>query len=594
MQTGDSLNRILYSFLATAVMVYLILRAIYVPLAHDEAETFFIYFVNGHFLPYQGWVSANNHFLNSFLGHLTYLTFGPSAWSIRLPNLVFFPLYAWSLYLLARNIQHTIIRWCLMLALLCIPLLTEFFALARGYGMGMAFLLAYIASYLKYLKDKTIRTYLSSAVLGLFMLLASLTCFYVFIITSAILLVDLIQNQQGRLQKLLIYGLFNVIPMVFFIVYTLHLGSINELVVGTLSGMYTETVAPMAFWLFGSDSIWLTSLFFIATAYILTSLLLRIRRGGFLQSINLTGDYFPLLLLGSLAIIAVNGYLLDIPFPRDRAALFLIPLLLFSVCLELDRAKWSLAPWLSILLLFFPLNFISTANLSHSHYWKTKRLNPAYYDYILEHSRNSDPTIGSMSLRETIWYHMIFSHEQKLNPVSIWHPETNSSSDFLIQTADVNPTIENEYDLVFEDAISGNNLYERREKLKRLPVADGSLDEYSGRDLYHDILDLTQSLEDPDSKVLLELNFQLTSSQIPMEFSLITEVKNSNAEVLSSQSIRLSRIKYHWDRAENTKLLIDLGTIHKPVFSLKSFILNNDEKALQLREGSYKIHILVH
>ncbi|MEQ8323458.1 MAG: hypothetical protein RIC15_10115 [Vicingaceae bacterium] len=579
-----------YAILVLLLFAYLILRAIYIPLAHDEAETFFIYFVNGHFLPYQGWVSANNHFLNSFLGHLCFLFFGSEEWSIRLPNLVFFPLYAIYLYRLAGSfIAHDMVRICTLLALISAPFFIEFFALARGYGMAMAFLLAYLFHLKAYLKNRSMGQFLLAQLLGFAMLLASLTCFYVFVLTSALLLLDLRLKANHRMKKGFLILLFNLLPGAFIIRYTIHLGQINELVVGTLSGMYAETIAPMTYWFLGSDQFMVVSVIILALAFPILDLAWRTFKHFQVEPI-LQGPYLMhFLLSGSLIIIAVNGYLLNIPFPRDRAALFLFPLLILAFAISLDRAGYRMVKYLSLLLLFFPANLLFTMNINHSHYWKTKRIDPAYYDYILAHSGSQIVTIGSASLRETIWYHSIFKSDQKLNPLYIENPEMNNETDFIISPDSINRNLGKYYNLIFEDEVSQNNLYQRRISMIRSELISDNILSYLGSDLYHDVALIVVDSSLTKKKLLLDLEVKLKANDIPHEFSLIVNGMDVETNILTSQTVRLSRLKYQWNKEEPTRLLINLGEPVSGTDAIKVFVLNNDERPYAIISGHYHL-----
>jgi hypothetical protein len=117
------------------------LRAVLVPLTHDEARTFFVYTRTGEFLPWLGHWDAGNHVLCTALGWLSYEAFGMAAWSLRLANVLAFGLYAAYAYRWGLLLSDRAVRWCLWPALLFTPVLIEFFALYRGYGMAMAFLL---------------------------------------------------------------------------------------------------------------------------------------------------------------------------------------------------------------------------------------------------------------------------------------------------------------------------------------------------------------------------------------------------------------------------------------------------------------------
>src|ERR1035438_6617895 len=91
------------------LMAYLVLRARLVPFVHDECS-FFPYIQSGKFLPGENGWDANNHFLNSAISYFFYRIFGSSELSLRLANLIFFPLFALYWYKLASLLDSAFIR----------------------------------------------------------------------------------------------------------------------------------------------------------------------------------------------------------------------------------------------------------------------------------------------------------------------------------------------------------------------------------------------------------------------------------------------------------------------------------------------------
>jgi hypothetical protein len=122
------------------VFIYLIFRALYVPLVHDEAATFFHYIVSENFIPPEAHWDANNHILNSALTYLSYSLFGSSELSLRIPNLLTFIIYVVYTFKISKIISNKLLRWVFLISLILAHNFIEFFALTRGYGMSMEFL----------------------------------------------------------------------------------------------------------------------------------------------------------------------------------------------------------------------------------------------------------------------------------------------------------------------------------------------------------------------------------------------------------------------------------------------------------------------
>ena len=135
-------EKIALSILGLALMSYLILRAIYTPILHDEIATFYYYIQTGIYFPPKAHWDANNHILNSMLSNWSFQVFGSEPWALRLPNVLTFPIYFLFSWKLVEKLQHVGVRWGAFLALVMSHYVFEYFGETRGYGLSMAFLVA--------------------------------------------------------------------------------------------------------------------------------------------------------------------------------------------------------------------------------------------------------------------------------------------------------------------------------------------------------------------------------------------------------------------------------------------------------------------
>jgi hypothetical protein len=118
------------------IFAYIFLRSISVGFTHDESLSYTILTGNESQL-----FTANNHWLNTILMKCCSLILGYSEWSLRLPNVLAFGLYAYSIIkILQLSKLHYLTIWLAILVFFLNPFLLDFFALARGYGLGMGFL----------------------------------------------------------------------------------------------------------------------------------------------------------------------------------------------------------------------------------------------------------------------------------------------------------------------------------------------------------------------------------------------------------------------------------------------------------------------
>ena len=81
----------------------------------------------------------NNHILNTLLVKYSIALFGAHSWSVRLPNLLSFLLFAWAVYRIACLLNPRSF-WLPVTAVLFFanPYLLDFFGLSRGYGLSVA------------------------------------------------------------------------------------------------------------------------------------------------------------------------------------------------------------------------------------------------------------------------------------------------------------------------------------------------------------------------------------------------------------------------------------------------------------------------
>jgi hypothetical protein len=133
--------------LSAAAFAYAAIRAVRVPIIHDEAITYFL-FVSGRWagaldprLPF----AENNHYLNSILSAASWKALGGGELALRLPNLLAYSLYLAATASLALRQRTAALSVAAFLLLNASAFSVEFFSLSRGYGLGLAFLASGVA-----------------------------------------------------------------------------------------------------------------------------------------------------------------------------------------------------------------------------------------------------------------------------------------------------------------------------------------------------------------------------------------------------------------------------------------------------------------
>lgn len=235
-----------------AAWVYIIARAKGVSFVCDEALSYGIIHGDQTFVD-----TANNQWLNTLLMRVGEHLFGESELALRLPNVVVFGLYgAASLALLAR-LRHIAARVAGFALLLLNPFLLEFFGLARGYGLSLAFSAAAIASLLVGRRATSVAQELGRlTVTGMFGALAFYANFGALNLALALLGVEMVDllfmdiwqgtARWSRAHRgAVAIVCTSAVSLVPGILYLRHLQKVGQLYYGGHTGLVTDTVGSL-------------------------------------------------------------------------------------------------------------------------------------------------------------------------------------------------------------------------------------------------------------------------------------------------------------------------------------------------------------
>lgn len=383
-KTFKSWQGIVLTTLFLIVLFYVGQRAYFVSFSHDEALSFRI--INGD-NDLRG--TANHHILNTWLMKLCNVIFGASELSLRLPSLLGLVLFFVGLMKVLFNVKQK--NFSLMLLAFSVALLNpyvlDFFALARGYGLGLGFAMLSFAYFLAPLNG-SIESLNSKSfkVLG-FMILAvyaNLTYINYFLLLLVLIGVDYYRllkktdNGFATLDKR--YYLYRVIgiavlvtPAFSFLFYLknngqLYFGGEQGIISNTLNSLILRShyFADQELPFFSAIQIVVIAIFFAGIGF------------QFLQRKYNRFSALVVLICMYFIILNIQFYGLEARFPQTRTALFLIPL--FSIFLYsflvnlLERfKKWLsyLVGVLSIFLVGFLIyHFMVFINFEASKEWQ--------------------------------------------------------------------------------------------------------------------------------------------------------------------------------------------------------------------------------
>ena len=244
---------------------YVFYRASALSITHDEALSYL------HFawLPKSYWEiitykipTTNNHLLNSILMRWFTSHFGNSEIIIRTPNLIGYAFYLSSTVLILRMLLR---RYQLLLGILFLalhPFLIGYFSCARGYGLGLGFMMAGIFFSLKSLQTLTqesrLRSYVTYAVLAYFSLFLATLSNLIFLhlqLSASVILIfgtlflgDFKKRRRQILSNfiaILITALFGAITFLIYSEPIKKLSAANEFYHGGKNGFWSDSVQSL-------------------------------------------------------------------------------------------------------------------------------------------------------------------------------------------------------------------------------------------------------------------------------------------------------------------------------------------------------------
>lgn len=349
-------------------------RAYLLSFTHDEALSFFIIKGDAYLAK-----TANHHFLNSLMMSICSYVFGDSEWSLRLPNIFALMIYMISCFLMLRRLGHPVLTVCGFLLLTLNPFMLDFFNLARGYGLSLAFMAANLYCLTEMSRGKCRESvrwvayfFGASAVLSNFTLLN----YYIAFILADILL-QYHYGKSGIVSNILIFGM-NTALFAYILPFAFMLKRDGELYYGG-TGFWEgafKTLIQDSFYFqnYGEMIIGCIAAILISTIYL--SAVLSARTWIKFRIINPLYILFLVVILTLLAPVAQN-ILFKTLYPKSRTALAYYPLLMLMLIFSCAELIFLLKPYgrrvvLSVMIFFsavMGLHFLQTANLRYTHTW---------------------------------------------------------------------------------------------------------------------------------------------------------------------------------------------------------------------------------
>ncbi|MEN8929502.1 MAG: hypothetical protein ABF242_00755 [Flavobacteriales bacterium] len=538
------MNKRIYFVLSALVFIFLVMRAIYVPLVHDELATFFYYIQPFEYNPLTGAnPDANNHILNSFLGAISHNLFGYSALSFRLPNVLSFVFYAFFVFKIGEKLRHEIPKWAFYIALLFGIYFIQFFALSRGYGMSMAFLIGSIYYTLCLYEKPKFKLVLFNSlflILGLFANMALLPLVLLLFLIQILLIWKKIKLDC----KIISLALISIGFIGLAIVISLKMKEEGSLYYGELDGYWEVTVKSQLLMLFeNSGKVLQVVLGVLLLGFItLYGFLFKKEKKEFIFKKE---NLFLILLVGVVIGTFLMAQILKVNYPEDRVGLYLYTLLVGVVCFGVDRikAKWS---YILLLPLFvMPLHFAAAFNFDKVSVWQGDNIPDRFYEEIVFHKTGTKypATVGGSIQRVFVYEEKVYKDTTNQNQLAPFTGELEDGKyyDYLITNSKHITSITHLYDSIDVAEISGHALFKRKERVKLSPFysAEKHADSEQNDEYFEFMRQDFDSIE--TDGLMIGLDIELQSMRHPLKSQLVVEVKDkATGEQLSRSWMHLN------------------------------------------------------
>lgn len=428
-------RNVVFGIFTSGLFAYILLRSVMLSFTVDEAITY--KYVSGF---WEERLHSNHHFLNTWLMKAFSLIFGSHEWSLRLPNVLSFLLYAESVRRLLKGIHSHVIFFAGVALFLFNPLILEYFSLARGYGLSLAFGLFSFAlltdAFGRSRSDaKRSELLVGSALSAGVSLMANLNAINPALVIFGLSFTDQwitavrLGNSKNRI-RLLIIGLLSLLFTLFgvLVLQGLREGADLNLGVGSYSIALIRTINKLIYFPGVTASsiellLGLAALIFVAVI------------GRWTIKSKIGYKHLPALVVLSGMTL---GWIVEHEFfgtqlPQGRQLLIYFPILVFVILKAADQQRNYIGPVLTgVFGLAAVINFVYATNITHTRQWTEDAGVRSAMMHLAEVVRLKEPvqTIETdVRFRHVVWYYI---HSRELPLELPDTPEVSGTGDYIL------------------------------------------------------------------------------------------------------------------------------------------------------------------
>lgn len=335
--------------------------------------------------PHHALMDANNHILNSVLGHVCYLIFGEGIWVIRIPSLLSFVIYAGYGFRFYKDLKNPFAKFILIVFLFCTQYIIEFFGLSRGYAMSFAFLLGVIYHIKSSLKNSSLNHFYAGVIMNTLMILSNLSLITWSPAFFIIHLIIILSNHKNKIAIIPVIAacIVYITTFIYLLVYVmalkktgaLYLSGGNSFYQVIFLGLSAELgLANLKYGLFFTVPllcIWII-LFFI-----------HLRKMGKFEYL-----LFALMICFNLGFIFANR-LMNINYPPNRTGIQIYFILILGIVFFVEKTSSRILNYMSLVpAIYLMVFFILNLQFTYVYHWKKESIPHGFVNVVKELNKN--------------------------------------------------------------------------------------------------------------------------------------------------------------------------------------------------------------
>ncbi|UKN03356.1 hypothetical protein K6119_07485 [Paracrocinitomix mangrovi] len=539
------------------VFIYIILRAIIVPLHYDELLNYFLYVETGDFQPFLSVPDANNHLISTGLNHLTFLIFGKSIHLMRASSVLAFVLYFIYLYKFSIHFKSKNVHRAFVITLGSGAFIISFFSIARGYALSLACIIPAIYYLFNHIKSPSWKTATGISLFSSLALWSNLSFFFfVFILLGCSLAISLLKIDKIRLKGFLTQALIILVlgatPLLIASLYLLHLEEAKALYLGSNANFWNTVINDLPGRIIQFEA-FSTILFFASCATLIIAIAFNLKNYKQIKLISnstLSIVMFSGVIVGSIALHLILG----INYPQERAALAYIitGLLVFFILTDQLNNKWQIISYFPVSI--FVIDLLLHINLSYIPCFKNHMWSDQHTEAILAIQKETDQPI---TISAPGYLGRIYDHYEYRTGIEIPAFQENNYPDYkvadiVVGDSSIHPPI-NEYEVLYSQPQTTVTVYHKKKEIDWKKVKTVELDNnssFASSEPYINI-DTNSFYKSSSNAHQIEFKISIESPKEPVNAWIVVAMDDEDGNFHQYEHIELNRFTKDYSKPKH-------------------------------------------